>query len=575
VNGDPGVRVDPLIALPESRAREAARDAGMVGYASVPVRAEGRPVALLEFFCQVEPPSGGTGTQPSGIRAALELVAVELGLLASRARMREAVRVAAAHARRQATELDSLRSRDPAAILESGAHAEREQDGAQASPVSVTLYDEHTGLPRREILLDRIRQAIRRRQRSPRDQFAVVVAELQGLDRVRDRGGDEAVADLRVAAGRRLAGRTRPADTTAHDGDRRFVLVVEGIASIAEAVEVAERAQKELQRPFPGTHSDVRIRASIGVVLGGPAYDDPEIVLADAAVAARRAAASRQRVQVFDRAVEEKNPLRERLRGDLAKAMEREQFFLEYQPIVSLRDGRISGLETFLRWRHPEHGLIPPADFIPVAADSRIIHDLGFWVLEEVCEQINAWRGHLGSVDVPPVEINVMARQIHADSFLSRVRELLEQHGVKGQMIRFDVSEADLMADAEKAARVLDRLHGMGIRVAIDDFGTGFSSLSLLHDLPVGALKIDRSFVSEPTGRTKEWGVAKTIVELARILELDVIAEGIETREQFITLRRAGCTLAQGYHFSGPVAPEVAEAMIRDGYPLDLEAPLR
>ena len=176
---------------------------------------------------------------------------------------------------------------------------------------------------------------------------------------------------------------------------------------------------------------------------------------------------------------------------------------------------------------------------------------------------------------MPPVGINVLGRQIFHDGFLGRVREILERHGIQGRQVRLDIGEAELMRDADKAATVLDRLQGMGIGVAIDDFGTGYSSLSLLHDLPVGALKIDRSFISHRREKLRKWGVARTIVELAKILEVEVIAEGIETREQFLALKKAGCTQAQGFHFSGPVSAAKAEGMIRDGYPLDLEAPQR
>jgi EAL domain-containing protein (putative c-di-GMP-specific phosphodiesterase class I)/GGDEF domain-containing protein len=553
---EPSIRIEPLIALPETRAREAARNAGLAGYALLPILSAGKPVALMELLATTAPPRTGGLTRPTEIRDGLEVLAGSLGLIATGQRMRAAVTRAATHARRNMAELAEAR-------------AELEGSGTDA------LYEERTGLPTRPILFDRIRQAIRRRQRSPRDQFAVLVAEVQGLDRVEDRGGAQAVEDVMVAAGRRLFGHTRPADTTAVDGPGRFILTVESIRSVEEALGVADRVQKELRRPFPTARSDVRLDVRIGLVLGGPAYDGPEALVADATAAAARAANSRERIQVFDRTLEENHQQRERMRTDLAAALERREFSLEYQPIVSLLDGRITGLETFLRWRHPELGMVPPDQFIPVAAESPLIHDLGLWVIEQACDQINRWRGHSSSGNLPPVGVNVLGRQLFHEGFLSRVREILERHGIQGRQVRFDVSEGELMRDAEKAASVLDRLQGMGIDVAIDDFGTGYSSLSLLHDLPVRALKIDRSFISHRREKLRKWGVARTIVELAKILEVDVIAEGIETREQFLAMRQAGCKQAQGYHFSGPVGAAKAEALIRDGYPLDLEAPRR
>ena len=561
------VRLEPLIALSETRAREAARDAGLAGYALLPILAAGKPVAMLELLSPTAPPRMGGLTRPTEIRDGLEVLAGVLGLLATRERMQAAVGKAAALARHNMAELATARASQP----ESGEPAERAEPAESGQPI---LYDERTGLPVRPILFDRIRQAIRRRQRSPRDLFAILVAQVEGLDRVRERDGDQAAEDLMVAAGRRLAGHTRPADTTAIDGLGRFVIIVEGIRSLEESLVVADRVQKEIRRPFPTGRDDIRLDVRIGAVLAGPAYDDPEALLADAGTAALRAGGSGERIQVFDRALEDNHQQRERLRNDLALALERREFHLEYQPIVSLQDGRITGLETFMRWRHPELGLVPPDQFIPVAAETTLIHDLGFWVVEQVCDQINTWRSHLSHLDLP-VGVNVLGRQIFYDGFLGQVREILERHGIQGRQLRFDIAEGELMRDADKSATVLDRLQGMGIDVAIDDFGTGYSSLSLLHDLPVRALKIDRSFVSHRREKLRKWGVARTIVELAKILDVEVIAEGIETREQFLALRKAGCTQAQGYHFSGPVGAAKAEELIREGYPLDLEAPQR
>ena len=209
---------------------------------------------------------------------------------------------------------------------------------------------------------------------------------------------------------------------------------------------------------------------------------------------------------------------------------------------------------------------------MPVAESSPFIRDIGFWVIERACAQVRSWQDQLGD-STPSVGINVTARQLYHDEFPDRVRDILELNSLNGQLIRFDISESDLMQDASRAAVILSRLHGMGIKVAIDDFGTGYSSLSELHYFPADTLKIDRSFVSRPLEKQRRWGVAQTIVELAKILDMEVIAEGVETREQFQYLRQLGCGQAQGYLFSGPVGAEDAADIIRDGYPLDLSAP--
>lgn len=549
----PVCRVAPLRSLPKTKARDAARKAGFAGYAVLPVVAEGRPVALLEFFATVAPQENGA-ERPSEIGDAMELIGVQLGLIASRQRLRYAVRQAADHTRRLKGELDD--SRRHLAELEG----------------TIRLYDEQSGLPGRMILDDRIRQAVLRRHRNPRDQFLVTVVEIDGLDRVSSRGGDEAVSEVLVAAARRLTGHTRPSDTVAIDEPGRFVVVVEGIRSMAEAHLVADRLLKELVRPFPTKRSDIRLDARIGIVMGGPAYGEPQTMLTDAKAAARRAASSQVRVQVFDRSAEENHEQNERMRGDLARALDGRELFLEFQPIVLLQDGSINGLEALLRWRHPELGVLAPEQFLPVVADSALVHDIGFWVLDQACEQISRWRDQLMPQVPPLVTVNVLGRQAFHEGFVARVCEILEQHGVDGEQIRFDIREAELMRDAARAASLIDRLQGMGIGVAVDDFGTGFSSVPLLHDLQVCALKIDRSLVSHRREKQRKWSVARSIVEIAGILGIDAIAEGVESREQLLALKQAGCNQAQGFYFAEPVGGGQAEAMIRGGYPIELES---
>jgi EAL domain-containing protein (putative c-di-GMP-specific phosphodiesterase class I) len=276
---------------------------------------------------------------------------------------------------------------------------------------------------------------------------------------------------------------------------------------------------------------------------------------------------------VFDEAAQHEEEIRRRVEVELGEALAGDQLYLEFQPIVSLQDGRIDGIEAFLRWRHPEHGLIPPDQFIPIAAQSPLIHDLGVWLLERSCEQVKAWQKVL-SRPVPTIDLNVTARQMLHERTAGRVRDIVARHGLRCEQFRFDISESDLMANPPATVRALQEIRKLGCRIAIDDFGTGFSSLRLLHAMPIDAVKIDRSFVSggKKTG-SDQLAVARTIVQLARTLEAEVIAEGVETHDQFRFLRSIGCGSAQGYLFSAPVAgPRIVE-LIRDGYPL--ETPVR
>ncbi len=497
------------------------------GRIRLPILAEERPLAVLELHPTT------VAAERAEVRELLELLAGQLSLIAGQQRMRQAVRQAARHVRKQQVEVP------------------RASEG-------VRLYDPDTGLPEEALLADRIQQAVRRRQRSPRNQFAVVALEVDGFEQAPSSARLESVDDLRRETlhtlGRRLLAQCRPADTVARRGVG-FAVVLEAVRSNEEAMQVAERLRREAQRRLSMGGGHLSLDAYAGVVLGSTAYDNPKALLSDADAALARARRGDDHIQLFDAGVEATERKRRLIETELANAAKNSELYLEFQPIVALADGRISGLEAFIRWRHPEMGLVPPADFVPVAESSPLIFEIGNWVLEETCAQVRRWLDRLAPRAVPPVAVNVTARQLFHPEFLTRVREILEHHALSGSQVRFDVSET--------------------IRVAMDDFGTGYSSLSLLHSLPISALKIDRSFISRPRERLRKWGVARTIVELAKILDLEVIAEGIETREQFLELRSAGCHQAQGFHFAGPVGPPQAEEFIRDGYPLDLEAPVR
>ncbi len=432
------------------------------------------------------------------------------------------------------------------------------------------LIDARTDLPRQPILEDRIEQAIRRRQRSPKHLFAVLAVAADGLDRVALEVDSQGLDVVVTAMARRIVGQVRDADTVAHLDEATFVVVLEEIRVLDEAVRVAERIVKELQRPIWAGSHEARLGVRVGIVFGGPAYDRAQPVMRDAVSALARAEPREAPVAVFDEAAQHEEEIRRRIEVELGAALAADQLYLEYQPIVSLTDGRIRGIETFLRWKHPEHGMIPPDQFIPVAAASPMIHDLGVFLLERTCEQVRRWQEALGRT-IPTIDINVTARQLFHERTAARVREIVARFGLDPGQFRFDISEADLMKDPVRSAAALERVRALGCRIAIDDFGTGFSSLKHLHALPIDAVKIDRSFVSGTDGKGN-LSVARTIVELARYLDAEVIAEGVETRDQFRVLRSMGCGQAQGYLFSPPVAPSKLGELLREGYPIETGA---
>jgi EAL domain-containing protein (putative c-di-GMP-specific phosphodiesterase class I)/GGDEF domain-containing protein len=592
-----GATVDPV--------EGAARKAGMSSVIYLDVHAEDKPAASLQLFTDRVLKDADELFQVFG------LLVSQLEQIAGRDRMRQAVRAAAQHTRRQTAELEMLaikvesqdskiekleielseleaetqiqsyRSRNPGdsqvvrSLADEALEAEPpdettevlQPEPARAPNLVRDLYDSRTELPNREILEDRIDQAIRRRQRSPKNLFAVLAVSAEGLDRVAVESGQEGLDVLTTALSRRLLAQVRNADTVAHLDDATFVLVLEEIRVLDEALRISERIVKELQRPIWSGSTETQLGVRVGIVFGGPAYDRARSTIRDAVSALTRSRISQTPVAVFDEAAQHEEEIHRRIEVELGQALAEDQLYLEYQPIVSLQDGRIDGIEAFLRWRHPEHGMVPPDQFIPIAAQSPLIHDLGVWLLERTCEQVNAWQKAL-SRTIPTIDLNVTARQLFHERTAGRVKDIVARHGLRCEQFRFDIPESELMQNPAAAAAALEAIRGLGFRVAIDDFGTGFSSLRLLHGMPIDAIKIDRAFVSGGKG-TDNLAVARTIVQLARSLEAEVIAEGVETRDQFRFLKSIGCGKAQGYLFSAPVKPSRIVELIREGYPLE------
>lgn len=436
------------------------------------------------------------------------------------------------------------------------------------------LYHPLTGFPRPALLVDRLEHAIRRGSRHPERHVAVVAVELEGLETVGVGIASREREELFLAIGRRIAALLRPSDSIGHGPEFPFAVLLEGVQSKEEAIEVAGRIEQGLREPFPAENRQIQLSPHLGVAFLDSTYEKPEAILLDAGLAAKQARRTGG-VHLFDPADRAEGEAAADLETDLRAGLGREEFFLEYQPIVSLDDGRITAFETLVRWQHPSRGLVPPAQFLPIAEETGLIEELGYWILERGCRQMKAWEERAHVEFLPGLAVNLSERQFYDSELVPTTTGILKAVGLEFSRLRFDVSESAFMRDPSRARQVLTALQARGIRVAIDDFGTGFSSLSLLHRFPVSALKIDRWFVSGETAKLRNWDVAETVIELARILGLEVVAEGIETKEQFQHLRHLGCHQGQGFLFSGPVRPDEAARILKDGYPLDLTAPSR
>jgi EAL domain-containing protein (putative c-di-GMP-specific phosphodiesterase class I) len=319
-----------------------------------------------------------------------------------------------------------------------------------------------------------------------------------------------------------------------------------------DAVRVAQRIQEELTLPFSLDKNSAFATASIGIALSSTGYERPEDILRDADIAMYRAKENgKARYEMFDHGMHARAVSRLQLESDLRQAIEKEEFCVYYQPIVSLQTGRLAGFEALVRWNHPRHGLVSPADFIPVAEETGLIVPIGEWVLNEACTRIRQWQINSPSHRSLGLSVNLSARQVAQPDLLEWIKKALEKSKLSPNCLKLEITESVVMENAEAAALMFKQLRSLGVQLSIDDFGTGYSSLSYLHRFPLNYLKIDRSFVTRLTENDN--AIVRTISTLARNLGMEVIAEGIETEEQYQQLKALGCEFGQGYLFSRPV----------------------
>jgi len=418
------------------------------------------------------------------------------------------------------------------------------------------LHDSLTGLPNRVLLMDRLSRALNQARRHPESGCAVLFIDLDRFKNVNDGLGHQAGDALLVEWGRRLAACRRPGDTLARLGGDEFTLLLEDVTEVGDAIRVAERIQAQFRQPFRVGEQDLFMGASIGIALGGGATKRPEDLLRDADTAMYRAKAEGKACyQVFDATMHTRAMAFLQLENNLRLAIERQQFEVHYQPVVHLASGTLAGFEALVRWRHPLRGLVSPAEFIPLAEETGLIAAIGQWVLVESCRQLRAWQKAYDDLPALTVSVNISSRQFSQEGLVEQIAATLQDTGLPGHCLRLEITESVLMGNAEMAARKLDALRSLGIRISMDDFGTGYSSLSYLHRFPVDTLKIDQSFVRDMEAGGEGLEIVRTIVGLARALNMEVVAEGPETASQVALLQAMGCDYGQGY-FYGAAAPQ-------------------
>ena len=425
----------------------------------------------------------------------------------------------------------------------------------------LATHDTLTGLPNRVLLDDRLTQAIAQSSRH-RQTFVVMICDFDRFKLINDSMGHRAGDEFLQNVTQRLAEIVRDGDTLARLGGDEFVFVLSPPITLEEAEAVAGRALEVLQTHVMIDGISIHTSASFGMAIYPQDGETVDSLLANAD-AAMYCAKQRgpNNVQRFAPNMSGATQNRLKLESDLYHALELGQFELHYQPKVDTATSAVRSAEALIRWRHPQRGLIPPADFIPVAEDSGQIAEIGEWVLIEACRQARAWQKQ----GLPPMRIgvNISAAQFRQGELIRTVRNALLAADLEPQYLELELTESAVMSNPEESVAILEELSTMGVLVSVDDFGTGYSSMSYLRRFPIDKLKIDKTFVSEMATRADDASIVQAIVSLAHSLRLKVVAEGVETTAQLEALKALGCDQYQGYHFSAALPPDKFEALIR------------
>ena len=426
------------------------------------------------------------------------------------------------------------------------------------------LHDDLTGLPNRALFADRLQQAI---DRSNRDQTlrAVLFLDLDHFKVVNDSLGHKSGDELLITVARRLQACLRPGDTAARLGGDEFTVLLDGISDIGDAIRVSERIAEALEEPIELGWRQVFISVSAGIALMEDGSQRPDTLLRNADVAMYEAKKEgKGGCKVFNSGMYTKALRRLEMENELRRAIERGELRVYYQPKVLLSTGKITGMEALVRWEHPEHGLVLPDEFIPLAEETGLIVPLGQWVLRETCRQAREWQEQYPTASSLATSVNLSVKQFREPYLVQNLKETLREQGLDPRCLQLEITESVVAYDVEYAVGLLRKLKGLGVRLAIDDFGTGYSSLVSLQRFPLDDLKIDRGFVAGLGEDSQDEAIAGLVIDLAHALGMRAIAEGVETMEQLARLRGMGCDQAQGAYFWKPLTSEAVAALLAD-----------
>ncbi|HSF79769.1 MAG TPA: EAL domain-containing protein, partial [Anaerolineales bacterium] len=433
---------------------------------------------------------------------------------------------------------------------------------AEEQLIHDALHDALTGLPNRNLFLDRLERNLELARRREDYLYAVLFLDTDRFKFVNDSLGHNIGDKLLVAIAKSLQNSLRETDTVARLGGDEFVILLEDIENSDEAIKITDRIQDKFSRPFLIDGHEIFISTSIGIILSDLHYDKSADILSDADIAMYRAKAlGRARYVVFEPKMRTSLVARMEMENDLRRAIDSNEFKLHYQPIISLGTGTLTGFEALVRWLHPEKGMVSPGEFIPIAEESGLILPLGRWILREACTQLKLWHKRYPTSHLS-ISVNLSSLQFKQDDLAEQVGQILSETGLESHHLKLEITESFIMDNAQSIHDTIMKLKAMGVKVYIDDFGTGYSSLGYLHQFPIDTIKIDRTFIQRIDRNGDNAELVRAILNLARDLKLSVIAEGIETEDQLDQLRELSCEYGQGYYFSRPVDPSMIESLM-------------
>ena len=442
----------------------------------------------------------------------------------------------------------------------------RERRQAQEKLLKMAMHDSLTNLANRNYFIERLQTCVDIVHQSPTEKFALLFLGCDRFKMINDSLGHVAGDKLLIAIAQRLETLLPEGSLLARLGGDEFTVILETANSVEEGVAISRKLQQEFAKPTMVGNREIFINFSIGIVLGTKEYQTPEQLLRDADIALHHAKkCGKGSYKVFNALMHQQAITSLQLETDLQLAIQRQEFVLHYQPIVSLQSDRIIGAEALIRWLHPQQGLIPPAKFIPTAEETNIIIPIGLWIIQEACFQLTRWQQQSANSFLTSLEleINLSVQQLAQPNLVELIEETIQKAGIQKQKLKLEITESIFMGGVEESQLTINKIRNCGLELVLDDFGTGYSSLEYLQKLPISTLKIDRSFVCNLEEDINNHKIVKATIDLAHTLGLSVIAEGVETAKQLTVLRNLGCDYGQGYLFSKPLEMSALEELVK------------